>query len=181
LTAAAVAITMVALHHQIRGNPMAHRNEDLFRDGYAAFGRGDIDALQNWFFDPGIRWHFPGRNPFSGDFTGIGDVLGWLGRSFEATGGTLSIELHDVIGNYEHVVALTTTCAQRDGKTLNDNTVQFYSSSGGRLTAERLPALGTRLSFPPPGTCSSAAPVPLRRRPGCVAARASGLTEGPLL
>jgi hypothetical protein len=29
---------------------MAHRNEDLLRDGYAAFGRGDIDALQNRFF-----------------------------------------------------------------------------------------------------------------------------------
>lgn len=113
---------------------MAHPNEDLVREGYAAFGRGDIEALQSRFFDPGIRWHFPGRNPFSGDYTGIADVLGWLGRSFEASGGTLSIELHDVIGNDEHVVALTTVRAQREGKQLSDNTVQIFRIRDGRAT-----------------------------------------------
>jgi uncharacterized protein len=111
---------------------MAHPNEDLVREGYAAFGRGDIEALQNRFLDPDIRWHFPGRSPFSGDYTGIADVLGWLGRSFEASGGTLSIELHDVIGNDEHVVALTTARAQRAGKTLQDNTVQIFHIRDGK-------------------------------------------------
>lgn len=113
---------------------MAHPNEDLVREGYAAFGRGDIEALQNRFLDPGIRWHFPGRSPFGGDYTGIADVLGWLGRSFEASGGTLSIELHDVIGNDEHVVALTTVRAQREGKQLEDNTVQIFHIRDGKAT-----------------------------------------------
>jgi uncharacterized protein len=113
---------------------MAHPNEDLVREGYAAFARGDIEALQNRFLDPDIRWHFPGRSPFGGDFTGIADVLGWLGRSFEASGGTLSIELHDVIGNDEHVVALTTVRAQRGGKTLQDNTIQLFHVRDGKAT-----------------------------------------------
>jgi uncharacterized protein len=112
---------------------MAHPNEDFVREGYAAFARGDVDALQNRFFAPDIRWHFPGHNPFAGDFTGIADVMGWLGRSFEASGGTLSLDLHDVIGNDQHVVVLVTERAQREGKELLDNTVQVFSIKDGKV------------------------------------------------
>ncbi|MBV9093964.1 MAG: nuclear transport factor 2 family protein [Streptosporangiaceae bacterium] len=113
---------------------MAHPNEDLVRQGYAAFGSGDLDALQNRFFAEGIRWHFPGRSPFGGDYEGVTEVLGWLGRSFEASEGTIRIELHDVIGNDEHVVALTTVRAERAGKKHQDNTVQVFHIRDGKVT-----------------------------------------------
>ena len=91
------------------------------------------------FFAAGIRWHFPGRSPFGGDYEGIGQVLDWLGRTFQASDGTIRIELHDVIGNDEHVVALTTLRAERAGKRLQDNTVQiFHLQDGNRgLDASR--------------------------------------------
>ena len=113
---------------------MAHPNEDLVRQGYAAFGSGDLDALQNRFFAEDIRWHFPGKSQFGGDYKGMGEVLGWLGRSFEASGGTVRIELHDVIGNDEHVVALTTVRAERAGKQLEDRTVQVFHINDGKAT-----------------------------------------------
>ena len=111
---------------------MAHPNEDLVREGYAAFGRGDVEALQSQFFAPDIRWHFPGQSPFAGDYSGLAEVLGWLGRSAEASGGTLRVGLHDVIGNDEHVVALVNVRAERDGKTLDDNTVQVFHVRDGK-------------------------------------------------
>lgn len=49
---------------------MAHPNEDLVRDGFAAFGRGDIDALRDRYFAGDIRWHVPGRSPVAGDYDG---------------------------------------------------------------------------------------------------------------
>jgi uncharacterized protein len=113
---------------------MAHPNEDLVREGYAAFGRGDLAALSGTFFAEGIRWHFPGRSPFGGDYEGLDQVLGWLGRSFEASGGTISVELHDVIGNDEHVVALSTLRAQREGRSIQDEQVQVFHVSGGKAT-----------------------------------------------
>jgi uncharacterized protein len=113
---------------------MAHPNEDLVREGYAAFGAGDIEALQSRFFAEDIRWHFPGRSPFGGDYMGIADVVGWLGRSFEASDGTIRIELHDVIGNDDHVVALTTIRAERAGKKLEDNTIQLFHIRDGKAT-----------------------------------------------
>ena len=113
---------------------MAHPNEEIVREGYAAFGRGDLEALQSRFFAAGIRWHFPGRSPFGGDYEGIGQVLDWLGRTFQASDGTIRIDLHDVIGNDEHVVALTTVRAERAGKHLEDNTVQIFHLQDGKAT-----------------------------------------------
>jgi ketosteroid isomerase-like protein len=34
---------------------MAHPNEDLVREAFAASGRGDIDALRNRYFADGIQ------------------------------------------------------------------------------------------------------------------------------
>ena len=118
----------------VQGREMAHPNEEIVREGYAAFGRGDLEALQTRFFAAGIRWHFPGRSPFGGDYEGIGQVLDWLGRTFQASDGTIRIDLHDVIGNDEHVVALTTVRAERAGKHLEDNTVQIFHLQDGKAT-----------------------------------------------
>jgi hypothetical protein len=43
-----------------------------------------------------------------GDYAGVAEVLGWLGRSFEASEGTIRVDLRDVIGNDHHVVAPAT-------------------------------------------------------------------------
>lgn len=45
---------------------MAHPNEDLVREGSAAFGRGDMDALRKQYWTDDIRYHVPGRNPSRG-------------------------------------------------------------------------------------------------------------------
>jgi ketosteroid isomerase-like protein len=41
---------------------VAHPNETRFREGYAAFQRGDIEALRNDFFTDDIVWHSPGTH-----------------------------------------------------------------------------------------------------------------------
>ena len=51
---------------------MAHPNETLVREAFAAFGRGDMDALRSQYFAEDIRWHIPGRNPLAGDYEGVG-------------------------------------------------------------------------------------------------------------
>ncbi len=113
---------------------MSHPNEDLIREGFAAFGRGDIDTLQAQFFAPDIRWHFPGRGPVAGDHEGVARVAEMFGRLSELSGGTHRIELHDVIGNDEHVVALHTTRAERAGRQLEVNAVQVFHVRDGKVT-----------------------------------------------
>jgi ketosteroid isomerase-like protein len=113
---------------------MAHPNEDLLREGYAAFGRGDLDALQNQFFAPDITWHYPGKSPFAGDYHGTGEVAAWLVRTFEVSGGTIRVELNDVVANDDVAVALTTVRAQREGRELSDDAVQVFRIRDGKAT-----------------------------------------------
>jgi hypothetical protein len=113
---------------------MAHPNEDVVRAGFAAFARGDIEALRSEYFAPDIRWHFPGRGPLAGDHHGVDQVIEFAGRLAGLSDGTHRIELHDVIGNDQHVVALHTTRAERNGKQLEINAVQVFHVRDGKVT-----------------------------------------------
>lgn len=104
---------------------MAHPNEALLRRGYDAFGKGDMATIAELFADD-IIWHVPGNNPLAGDYKGRDNVLAYFGKSVELTGGTLKVEVHDILANDEHGIALTRDTAQRAGKSLDDNAVQVF-------------------------------------------------------
>ena len=103
---------------------MAHPNEDLVREGFAAFGRGDMDALRNQFFAKDIHYHVSGRSFISGDHEGPEQVIQVFTRIFEWMGGTFSFEVHDVVANDEHAVALLTVRGERAGKQLTNHLIQ---------------------------------------------------------
>ena len=113
---------------------MAHPNEVLVRGSFAAFSRGDMDALRNQYFAEDIRWHQPGRGPLAGDYEGVAQVLELFGRVFELSGGTFGVELHDVLANEEHTVALSTGRGKRAGKQLEDNNVLVINIRDGKAT-----------------------------------------------
>jgi ketosteroid isomerase-like protein len=113
---------------------MAHPNEDLVREGFAAFERGDMDALRKRFFADDVRWHVPGRSLISRDYEGPEQVIQYFARIVELTGGAFSLELQDVLANDEHAVALFTIRGERAGKQLNDNTVLTYHFRDGKVS-----------------------------------------------
>lgn len=94
-----------------------HANERLIRSTYAAFSAGDLQAVAERLADD-IVWHSLGHSHLSRDYTGRDDVFGLFGALFEETDGTFRIELHDVLANDDHAVALTTNRAERVGRTL---------------------------------------------------------------
>lgn len=111
---------------------MTHPNEDLYRKGFEAFQKGDIETVKNQFTDD-IVWHVAGRGPFAGDYKGSEEVIGVFGRQAEATGGTFQLELHDVFANDEHAVALVRATAQRNGKSLDDRGVHVVHLRDGKI------------------------------------------------
>jgi len=112
---------------------MPHPNEDLVRRGYAAFGTGDMATLGELFADD-VVWHSVGRGPMSGDYEGKDAVFGFFAQLAERTGGTFRVDIHDVLANDEHVVALVKTSGEHGGKTLADNGVQVFHLKGGKVT-----------------------------------------------
>ncbi|HEX9891787.1 MAG TPA: nuclear transport factor 2 family protein [Actinomycetota bacterium] len=111
---------------------MAHPNEELIRQGYASFGSGELDAVRA-SFSPDIIWHAPGRNPLSGDYKGWEEVLGLFGKSAELSGGTFKLDIHDVVANDTHAVALVTATGQRNGKSWSDNQAHVFHIEGGKV------------------------------------------------
>ena len=113
---------------------MTQPNEDMVRAASAALARGDLSTLQNQFMADNIVWHIAGTGPLAGDYEGVAQVMGVLGKISELSGGTVRPELHDVLVSNDHTVALTTIRAQRAGKQLQLNVVHVIHSANGKAT-----------------------------------------------
>lgn len=113
---------------------MTQPNADLVRGASAAFGRGDLNALRDQYFGQDIVWHVAGTGPLAGDYEGVAQVMGLLGKVHELSGGTVQPELHDVLVSVDHTVALTTIRAQRAGRQLQLNLVHVIHGANGKAT-----------------------------------------------
>lgn len=84
---------------------MEHRNVEVARSALEAFARGDLEAMAAAIAED-VEWHVPGVHRFAGEFRGREEVLGRFRRMAAADVRTSFDEIHDVVGNDEHVVAL---------------------------------------------------------------------------
>lgn len=95
---------------------MAHPNENLLREGFAAFQKGGLDTLRYQVFAEDIRYH-PGRSPIAGDRAGTAQVIQLFTRLFRLSGAAFPTELHDVVANDEHAAVLFTIGTELAGVT----------------------------------------------------------------
>jgi uncharacterized protein len=112
---------------------MAHPNEDLLSRGYAAFAAGDIETVMSLFAED-ITWHSGGVNQLAGDYHGHNEVIGYLGKLMELSGGTFRVDVHDILANDQHGTVLVTAHAERGGKTLNSREVNIWHLANGKAT-----------------------------------------------
>lgn len=113
---------------------MTHPNEALIRDAIAAFSRGDLDALRTQYFAEDIRWHTPGQSALGGDHEGVDRVIELFGKLAELSGGTHRIELHDVLANDDHAVALHAVRGERAGKQLETDAIEVFHIREGKIS-----------------------------------------------
>jgi uncharacterized protein len=81
-----------------------------------------------------VLWHIPGEGQWAGDIRGR-DALIALWTSVAEEGSSLSFDLHDVLANDRHAVALTdVTMNRRDKGSLEMRSVWIFHCSGGKVT-----------------------------------------------
>ena len=107
-------------------------NLDTLRGAYDALVSGDVPALIT-FFAPDVKAHVPGKSQVAGDYDGLEQVLGYVGKLGELSGGTLRFEVHSLLADDTHGVALINDKAEREGKTLDVNNVHAWHLSDGKL------------------------------------------------
>jgi uncharacterized protein len=108
---------------------MAHPHADLFRKGYEAMLGGDMATFGEMIADD-VKFHWPGA---VGDVEGKEAVLAMLAEPMPE-GMTWRSELHAVLADDEHTVALIKNTIVRNGETIQNDVVQVYHIANGKVT-----------------------------------------------
>ncbi len=110
----------------------ASRNEELIRQGYAAFARGDIAALGQ-LFDPDVVWHAQRLGILGGDHRGWGEVLTFFAQSSELTAGTFRVAPLEVYSNETGAAAVVRSSGRRGEQALDSRQVHLFHLRGDRV------------------------------------------------
>ena len=110
-----------------------HPNLERARSGYEAFASGDLATVSDLLADH-IVWHSGGNNILTGDYEGKEAVLGFFGRLMQESGGSFRNDVHDMLANDEHGVALVSASATRGGKSFEGNVVHVFHMRNDKMT-----------------------------------------------
>lgn len=103
-----------------------HPNVEMVRRAHEAIAHGGFAAMADYLADD-VVWHEIGRSePRHGKAelaAGTGDV------DYEIT-----FEVHDILGNDEHVIVLGDAHGTRAGKTLDYRTAEIYHVRDGKIS-----------------------------------------------
>lgn len=75
-----------------------HPNAARIREALDAYAQRDFDRMER-FLAGDIVWHVGGNHRFSGDYQGRDAVLEYFRNVQDATGGTLSLEVDEVLAD----------------------------------------------------------------------------------
>jgi uncharacterized protein len=111
-----------------------HPNVALVREGFEAFQRGDMGWMDQHLADD-VVWHIGGNSKWAGAYEGKAKVLDLFARQTQAMGQPPSVNVHDILGNDDHVVTLGTASATGpDGSTAEWKYVQVFHVKDGKAT-----------------------------------------------
>jgi hypothetical protein len=102
-----------------------HPNAAVVRSLYAT--PGGPQAVAHLFHENAV-WHLPGRQPVSGDHAGREAILHAM-ASFEG----IQLEVHDIVANDTHAVALLRAHGERKGRTYDALEVDVFHLRDGKI------------------------------------------------
>jgi hypothetical protein len=113
-------------HHE---KPNEHPNAALFRELDAKFQAEGPASMTDYLADD-VEWHeIGGAEPIRGK---AALVEHWAAMP---TGGTFSVDTHDVVANDDHVVQLVTATVSMGDRSFTYRTAEIYHVRDGKITA----------------------------------------------
>jgi len=109
-----------------------HPNVTLVREGFEAFSKGDTSWMDEHMADD-VVWHVGGNSKWAGSYQGKDKVLEFFGRQAQAMPGPPEVDIHDILGNDDHVVVLGTARATgADGSSAEWKYAQIFHIQDGK-------------------------------------------------
>ena len=111
---------------------MAHPIENMVREAYAAFGRGDVDG----YLKPCTAefvFNVPGRGGIAGKYQGRDGLYELARKAMEITNGSFQEEVEDVLANDQHAVVLARHRFTLNGKAKDYRTAHVYDIRDNKL------------------------------------------------
>jgi uncharacterized protein len=110
-----------------------HPNVERLRQGYSAYAKGDLATLRGMLADD-VTFHFLGHTPLSGAYHGLTEVLGYFAR-LRDSGAAFTFEVHDLLADDQHAVAMLAGTAARSGNLIQQKVVHaFHTNANGKVT-----------------------------------------------
>ena len=109
-----------------------HPNVDVFKQVFSAFTNGDMDRLAG-LIAPDVVWHVPGNNLISGTYTSRDSIFGCFNKIFELSNGSYQPQIHDILANDDHTVALLHATARQGEKTLDQDYAFVFHVRDGQI------------------------------------------------
>ena len=106
-----------------------HPSATLIRQGLGALNRGDIHAMADMLADD-VEWHEIGRTE---PIVGKAALAARYGAAIP--GWEITAEVHDIVANDEHAIALVTATAGMGGRSFTYRTAEIFHIREGKITA----------------------------------------------
>jgi ketosteroid isomerase-like protein len=114
---------------------VGHANEQVLRDLYAIFAKGDMEGFLAGCTDD-VTFTVPGNAAVSGEFT-KGTFLDLIAPVMELSAGTFQEEVVDVFANDEHGVLLLRHTFTRAGQPREYLTAHIVTMRGAKISTWR--------------------------------------------
>jgi len=101
----------------------------LIRQTVSALNRGDAQAAAEWLADD-VEWHEIGRTE---PIVGKAALAARYGAAIP--GWEITAEVHDIVANDEHAIALVTATAGMGGRSFTYRTAEIFHIREGKITA----------------------------------------------
>ena len=111
-----------------------HPNAKILEKIYADFARGDIASFLA-VCDEKMTFQVAGKSRLAGKYTKADFASGFVSKLMELSGGSLKVEVHDILASDRHGVVLASDHLVRSGGPVQLRTAHVWRFENGKPVA----------------------------------------------
>lgn len=113
---------------------MQHNNAKVLEQLYTNFSKGDIAAVLSACAE-NITFQISGKSALAGKYTKADFASGFVNKLQEISGGSLQMEVHDILASDRHAVVLVSDHLTKKGEKIQIRSAHVWRFENGKPVA----------------------------------------------